>query len=142
MEAEELPDDVWTVVERRKPKPDTPVDPPKLDSSPSHKVGASGKRDPSRANWSSLSRDTAAREKVAVTTQAPSQKDSGPFAGQRGVLVLKTPLPPSDRANVADWPELAPRGAPSGGSPVISYSSVLRSAPRPSRSQTQPEQVW
>ena len=141
MESEEL-DGVWTVVERRKPKPDTPVDPPKLESSPAHKLGASNKSDPNRVSWSGLSRDTASREKpVVLATQATPQKDSGPSAGQRGVLVLKTPLPPSDSSNAADWPDLAPRTSPSGDSPVISYSSVLRSAPRPSRPQPQLEQV-
>ena len=131
----------WTLVERRKPKPDPPVDPPSLTSAPSSREGVSDKRKPKHTSWSGPSRDTAVKEQDVPTTPSPSQKDNEPRAGQRGVIVLKKPLPPSDRSNAAEWPVLQRDSPASGDSPAVSYSAALKSAPRPSRPQAHPEQV-
>ena len=141
MEAEEGD---WTVVERKKAKPDHSGDSLSLGAGPSYKEVSSGKKSSDRKTWSVPSRDAQMREGFAVppTSRSAPQKASGPYAGQRGVLVLKAPLPPSDRSNVCEWPALLPRDDPSSGaSPPLSYSSVLTSAPRPSRHPAHPVQV-
>lgn len=140
MEAEE---GAWTVVERKKPKPDPHVDSPSLEAAFSYREGASDKERSNRTNWGVPSRDEASREEdVPTTTRSPSQKDSGPRAGQRGVLVLNKLLPPSDRSNAAEWPALLPRdGRSSGVSPPFSYSSAVRSTPRTPKPQAHSGQV-
>ena len=141
MEAEEGD---WTVVERKKAKPEHSGDSLSLVPGPSHKEASSGKKRSDRKTWSVPSRDAQMREEVAIppTSRSVPQKASGPYAGQRGVLVLKAPLPPSDRSNASEWPALLPRDEPSSGaSPPLSYSSAVRSAPRPSRQPAHPAQV-
>lgn len=142
MEAEE---GAWTLVERKKAKPDHSGDSISLEADSSHKESSSGKKRSDRKTWSVPSRDAQMRDEggaVPPTSRSAPQKASGPYAGQRGVLVLKAPLPPSDRSNVGEWPALLPRDDPSSGaSPPLSYSSALRSAPRPSRQPAHPVQV-